>query len=271
MHKRKHIVAHTRHTPHSHVLNTWPRANVVSWWPVIGLITKRCLSLTHTHTQSYSSMCFLLSSFSCGRWNQNAFHTPLMFSTANHGRNISSRLHHIYLFIVSICDKDWTNWRLFFLQKLKLFEFFHFSALWNTLDCWKLDICTGCTDSVGSTFIYCDWWVTGGDVRSYLQEERQDRHECVGAAWQQGEGSATVHPQRVISRCGHQPVQKEKTVVNVSTCCWRNVQWHGRFTQITEELVSLKVSILWYVFKQYSLCGSDVFSPFYCCTERCID
>lgn len=38
----------------------------------------------------------------------------------------------------------------------------------------------------------------GDDLRSYIQEERQDGHKCVGAARQQGEGSAAVHPQRVI-------------------------------------------------------------------------
>lgn len=46
---------------------------------------------------------------------------------------------------------------------------------------------------------------TGDDVRSYLQEERQNWHKRVGAAWQQSEDSAAVHPQRVVFRSGHQP------------------------------------------------------------------
>lgn len=39
--------------------------------------------------------------------------------------------------------------------------------------------------------------VPGDDMGSYLQEERQNRHKGVGAAREQGEGSAAVHPQRV--------------------------------------------------------------------------
>lgn len=41
-------------------------------------------------------------------------------------------------------------------------------------------------------------------MKPYLQEERQNGHKRVGAARQQSERSATVHPQRVISRCGNQ-------------------------------------------------------------------
>lgn len=46
------------------------------------------------------------------------------------------------------------------------------------------------------------------DYHAYLQEERHNRYKCVGAAGEQGEGSATVHPQRVVSWGGNQSVQR---------------------------------------------------------------
>lgn len=57
--------------------------------------------------------------------------------------------------------------------------------------------------------------VYGGDVGSYLQEERQNRHKGVGAAREQGEGSAAVHPQRIILCYRHQPENKN---ICISKC-----------------------------------------------------
>lgn len=56
---------------------------------------------------------------------------------------------------------------------------------------------------------------SGGEAL-YLQEERQDGHEGVGAAGQQRQGSATVHPQRVIPGRGHQPVLTHRKHWSVS-------------------------------------------------------
>lgn len=49
------------------------------------------------------------------------------------------------------------------------------------------------------------------DHHTYLEEKGQNRYKCVGAAGEQDEGSATVHPQRIISWCGNQPVQRNNS------------------------------------------------------------
>lgn len=73
---------------------------------------------------------------------------------------------------------------------------------------------------------------------TYLKEKGQNRYKCVGAAGEQGEGSATVHPQRIVSWCGNQPVQRNNnTTVNVSTCCLkREKQWCCCLLHITNAL-----------------------------------
>lgn len=75
---------------------------------------------TQTHTLFYPSMRFLLSSFSCGRWDQNAFHTPLMFYVFPQ-QTTDGTFHHFYLYIVSICDKD-DNWLLLIPHDFKVPE-----------------------------------------------------------------------------------------------------------------------------------------------------
>ncbi len=187
------------------MFNTWPREYLVSWYPVIGLITKVFLSLslflshththththkhTFTHTQVYPSMCFLTELFQLWPLRPKRISYALMFF---HSKPL---MEHFITFTFSLFPSETktTNRLLFILRDFKLSELLLFSVLlWKILETFRLCLVTGC------------------NMKSYLQEERQNRYKCVGAARQQGEGSATVHPQRVISWCRYQPDQKQK-------------------------------------------------------------